>query len=120
MGEQQLDISRRHQAGIGARRCNGQIKSSRFERGGSAGFNQGEVMRYGKNVKGREFEVVDEDGKSITGFDSHDEAVKFAKALPWYYGEVWIRRDEEIVKARDQRAKDWFEAHGRWWLYEAA
>jgi len=54
-------------------------------------------MRYGKNEKGREFE-----------------------ALPWYYGEVWIRRDEEIVKERDQRAKDWFEAHGRWWLYEAA
>jgi hypothetical protein len=80
----------------------------------------GKIMRYGKNVKGREFEVVDEDGKSITGFDSHDEAVKFAKSLPWYYGEVWIRRDEEIVKERDQRAKDWFEAHGRWWLYEAA
>lgn len=77
-------------------------------------------MRYGKNEKGREFEVVDEDGKAITGFDSHDEAVRFAKALPWYYGEVWIRRDDGIVRERDQRAKDWFEAHGRWWLYEAA
>ena len=36
--EQYRDNGRRHQAGIGARRCNGQIKSSRVT-GGSAGFN---------------------------------------------------------------------------------
>lgn len=62
-------------------------------------------MRNGKNVKGYEFEVVDEDGKAITGFDTHCEAVKFAKSLPWYYGDVWIRRDEGIVKRRAEYEK---------------
>ena len=72
-------------------------------------------MRYGKNKSGREFEAVSEDGDVCIGFDSAEEAAAAARALPWYCGECFVRRDIETVE-RSHRETQELRRKNQWWL----
>jgi hypothetical protein len=54
-------------------------------------------MFNGHNESGKEFDVIDEDGDVLGSFLDVDDAVKCARAAPWYAGNIRVRRDHKAV-----------------------